>query len=289
MLRCISLLLALQAASAAELRVDHITVAGRNLEKLRAMFAAAGIPTEAGGKHTNGLTEMAIAGFADGSYLELIAAQTSSGAGAHYWGKFIDNDAGACAWAVASKDLTAEGKRLEKVGVRLAVTDGGRKRPDGEELRWKTGTYWPGMQGGYVPFMIEDVTPRERRVYPSGKPSAPGIGGVAMVVVAVKDLEAAVADYRRLFSLGEPRLQEDRRLGVKLASFAGSPMVLATPANEQSWLKARLDSLGEAPVMFVLRGKAGKPAGTSVWFGQKVTWLDEKVLGGTRIGFVEGQ
>ena len=59
----------------ADLHVDHVTIAGRDLKALRAEFASAGIRTDYGGKHTNGLTEMALASFADGSYLELIAAQ----------------------------------------------------------------------------------------------------------------------------------------------------------------------------------------------------------------------
>ena len=96
------LLLSLLAvvASAADLRVDHVTFAGRDLKILQAQFAALGIQTEYGGKHTNGLTEMALASFADGSYLELIASiDPQAGASSHYWGKFIDQNAGPCAWA----------------------------------------------------------------------------------------------------------------------------------------------------------------------------------------------
>jgi hypothetical protein len=81
----------------ADFKVDHITIAGKDLKQLQAQFARNGIHSEYGGKHTNGLTEMAIASFADGSYLELIAAQKPTGAAQHYWGKFIDADAGPCA------------------------------------------------------------------------------------------------------------------------------------------------------------------------------------------------
>ena len=97
---------------AMELKVDHVTVAGRNLEALVKAFAAIGLEAEYGGKHTNGMTEMAIASFTDGSYLELIAEQPGASAAKHDWGRFIEHDGGVCAWAVAVTDIGAEEKRL---------------------------------------------------------------------------------------------------------------------------------------------------------------------------------
>src|ERR1700682_2699159 len=86
-------LLASQFAGA-QLKVDHVTVAGRDLAALRRMFADLGLPTEYGGKHSNGITEMALSSFPDGSYLELIAPQTGADASPHYWGKFMAGKAG---------------------------------------------------------------------------------------------------------------------------------------------------------------------------------------------------
>ena len=40
---------------AADLKVDHVTIAGPDLAALSKMFADAGIPVEYGGKHTNGV------------------------------------------------------------------------------------------------------------------------------------------------------------------------------------------------------------------------------------------
>jgi hypothetical protein len=42
---------------------------------MRESFAAAGLETDYGGPHGNGGTQMALLGFNDGSYLELIAPQ----------------------------------------------------------------------------------------------------------------------------------------------------------------------------------------------------------------------
>ena|SRR5947207_11346068 len=63
---------------AAELTIDHVTVAGKDLKAMRASLAAAGIQSEYGGPHSNHATEMALTSFPDGSYLELIAIQPNA-------------------------------------------------------------------------------------------------------------------------------------------------------------------------------------------------------------------
>jgi hypothetical protein len=233
-------------ACAAELKVDHVTIAGRDLKALREKFAAAGIPTEYGGKHTNGMTEMALASFPDGSYLELIAAQNPlAGAPAHYWGKFIDGDAGPCAWAIAVKDIDAEAKRLGG-----KVNASGRKRLDGVNLKWKTDGIGPAPQGSFFPFLIQDETSRELRVFSQGKPTLPAYPGVAAVYIAVRNLDEAIERYRSAFNLAAPERTIDKTLGAKLATFAGTPVVLAAATGP--WLQQRLDKFGEAPFAFIL-------------------------------------
>ncbi len=59
--------------AAADLTIDHVTVAGKDLKAMQAALTALGIPTEYGGPHSNHATEMALTSFPDGSYLELIA------------------------------------------------------------------------------------------------------------------------------------------------------------------------------------------------------------------------
>src|ERR1700694_3609734 len=106
------LVLTLQAA---ELKVDHVTLAGLDLRKMRKDFAAAGLPSEYGGKHANRATEMALVSFADGSYIELIAKQPDADPksfATHAWAKFIESNAGPCAWAVRPNNLAAEVDRL---------------------------------------------------------------------------------------------------------------------------------------------------------------------------------
>jgi hypothetical protein len=282
-----AVLAGLTPAVAQQLKVDHVTVAGQDLARLQKNFAAVGIPTEYGGKHTNGMTEMALSSFADGSYLELIAGQPGADVSKHYWGNFMTGSAGPCAWAVSVIDMASETRKLQTAGVVIHPAKSGRKRPDGVSLEWESASVGPGPQGTFFPFLIRDETPRERRAFPSGKPTAPNVAGVALVVIAVRDLEGAVRRYREAFGLPEPRRQQDAALGLSLAAFEGTPVVLAAVLNRGSWLTGRLKEFGEGPCAFVLStGTAGRtPAPEqSTWFGQRIRWLDPRKLDGARIG-----
>jgi hypothetical protein len=265
---------------AAELRVDHVTIAGTDLNAMRRMFEAAGIPTEFGGKHSNGITEMALSSFADGSYFELIAPQAGASVAAHYWGEFMTKNAGPCAWAVASKSIAQDAKRLAAANVKVEQQKSGRKRPDGVELKWETATVGPPPQGSFFPFLIWDETPRDRRVFPQGKPTTDKISGVRFVVVAVRDLGEAAGKYRAAFGLPEPRKQDDAGFGAHLAWFEGTPVVLASPIGN-GWLAERLKQFGEIPCAFVL-GSAGA-LGDANWFGNRIAWIDPAKLSGSRI------
>ncbi len=275
------------AANAQTLKVDHVTIAGRNLSQLQNMFRAVHLPTEFGGKHTNGLTEMALASFADGSYLELIAAQSPAGAHGHYWSKFIDGNAGPCAWAINVGDMQVEADRLKAAGISIQPVKSGRKRPDGVSLSWETASVGPGPQGTFFPFLIHDDTPREERAFPKGRPTLPEIEGVAAVVVGVRDLDDAIRKYRSTFGLSKPVTQTDAGLGLHIAWFRDTPVVLAAPLAPDTWLAKRLDQFGEAPCAILLQVKDRSSFPTveqSVWFQRSVSWFDPKKLSGMRIG-----
>jgi hypothetical protein len=51
---------------------------------------------------------MALVGFEDGSYLELIAPQRAGAVEGSDWAKLMAANAGACAWAVAVADIKSE-------------------------------------------------------------------------------------------------------------------------------------------------------------------------------------
>ena len=272
--------------AAVDLKIDHVTAAGSNLEKLRAGLSALGITTVYGGAHSNGATEMALVSFPDGSYLELIAPQANADAqalGRHPWAKFMKGDAGPCAWAVREKDVAAEVKRLEAAGIPVsAPSRNGRQRPDGARLEWETAQVGTEPNGTFFPFLIHDFTPREQRAFAQGKPLTKDFGGVTRVVIAVHDLNDAVKRYRQAYELPPPIKQVDRSFGAHLALLGGTPVVLAQPLTADSWLAERLEQVGEAPCAFVLGARRpGRyhAASETRWFGAGISWFDAGKLG----------
>ena len=267
------MMLAVLTLGAQTLKVDHVTAAGQDLRAMQQALQSVGITSENGGPHSNHATEMAITSFPDGSYLELIAIQKHAdpaAVAAHAWSKFLNGNAGPCAWAVRPADIAAEAKRLHA----NPLTRSGRTRPDGVRLDWETAQVGPG-NGTFFPFLIHDFTPRELRAYPSGKPTTTSYTGVTKVFLAVQDLDAAIAQFQKAYGLGAPQRHDDLALGAKLAIFDGTPVVLAAPADAHSWIAQRLERFGEAPCAFVL-GRA-KPS-------KEITWLDASRLG-WRLGF----
>jgi hypothetical protein len=267
-------LLAAASLSAADLIVDHVTVAGNDLKRMQAQLASVGIPTEFGGPHSNGATQMAIASFPDGSYLELIALQINPDQKAlaeHYWSKQMLGNAGPTGWAVRSKDVASEVARLRTAGIVVGPpTHSGRQRPDGIRLDWETARVGEEPNGTFFPFLIRDFTPRESRAFPKGKPTSTDFSGVKHVVIAVRDLKKSVARYRQAYALPVPLNQDDQHLAAHLASFAGTPVILAEPLNPQSWIAQRIEQFGEGPCAYILAQKNG-PATTR--------WLDTQKLG----------
>ena len=263
----------------AELVIDHVTVAGSDLKNMEARLASIGLRSEYGGPHSNHATEMALTSFPDGSYLELIAIPNGAdekAVEAHYWSKELRGNAGPTAWAIRTKDITSEIVRVEQAGAVVSEpVRAGRERPDGVRLDWETANIGSGPNGTFFPFMIQDFSKREQRAYPSGKPTTEEFKGVSRVVIAVRDLAASTARYRKIFVLPAPVQQADEALGARLAIFKGTPAVLAAPLNDQSFIAARLRDFGEGPCAFVLRSRHSSGNASS----RKVSWFDAAKLG----------
>jgi catechol 2,3-dioxygenase-like lactoylglutathione lyase family enzyme len=112
--------------------------------------------------------------------------------------------------------------------------------------------------------------------------------GVARVVVGVRDLDAAIARYRRTFQLSAPTRQRDAEFGAELAWFEGTPVVLARGLANDSWLAHRVREFGEGPCAFVLQSAGGLTgASASRWFGSTIFWTNEQRLG-WRLGLQAG-
>jgi hypothetical protein len=269
---------------AANLNIDHVTVAGRNLDEMRKAFtAASGVSTEYGGPHSNHATEMALVSFPDGSYLELMGVQPRADPVAvsmHVWSRFLKHDGGPCPFALRVSDIDAEIRQLKAAGITTGMPENsGRTRPDGVKLAWETVNVGPGNRGSLFPFLISDRTPREYRVFPAGKPTTDRFRGIAEVVIGVHDIEAAVAQYRKAFGLAAPHREENKAFGAVLAWFEGTPIVLAQGLSKESWLSRRVREYGDSPCAFVLASSNGETGRPAKWFGTSVVWMDETALG----------
>lgn len=279
-------LMVVSQLGAAELSIDHVTVAGVKLDQMRRAFSSAvGVAPEYGGPHANHATEMALASFPDGSYIELMGIQATPDPAAlvsHPWSKFLKTNAGPCAFALRVSDVGAEVTRLNGLGFKIEPPEkSGRTRPDGFVLSWEGST----LSGALFPFLIHDFTPREKRVNPSGQPTTQRFGGISKVVVGVRDLDAAIDLYRRAYNLPAPLRQIDEGFGAELAWFEGSPIVLAKGLGAASWLAQRVIAYGDAPCAFILAGSGGPMDATPTrWFDRNVVWANDARLG-WRLGF----
>jgi hypothetical protein len=210
------------------------------------------------------------------------------------WAKLMEGDAGCGAWAVHSTNIHEDTSRLRRAGVEVRGPEaGGRQRMDGTKLEWETAILGPGPAGSVLPFLIEDTTARELRVpRPAGTSSIHGVGAV---VIGVRDLKTSIALFQRAFDLKDANIEEHPEFGATLASFAITPVILASPTNANSWLADRLHKFGECPVAFLLKASVEiytedlQTAPKSMrWFEAEVAFFDPQRLHGARIGLLRG-
>lgn len=277
--------------SAVDFPIDHVTVVGSDLKQLQAALSSVGIATVYGGPHIDHTTEMALVSFPDGSYLEFIALQPSASPDQidrHVWARYLRGNAGPAAWALRAGDLAAEIQRLKAAGVPVSDPQrSGRDRPDGVHLEWETASVGPEPRGTFFPFLIHDFTPRNQRAFPQDHPVTRDFRGVSAVVIGVRNLDAAVQRFRQAYGLPEPLKQVDKEFGAQLAKLGGSPVLLAQPLTNDSWLAKRIEEFGEIPCAFVLGAENAakyKAAASSTWFGRRISWFDTEKLG-WRLGF----
>lgn len=144
------------------LRIDHAILAVQDLDAAMADFTAMGFTVRYGGVHASGATHNALIVFRDGTYLELMAltGRPALPDTADYSFLFAHGEtfAGLC---LSAADLSAVVASVRSRGGSVDdPAEGGRARPDGVEMRWRT--VW--VDGQPLPFIIEDLTPRNLRV-----------------------------------------------------------------------------------------------------------------------------
>ncbi len=281
-----------QESKSVTLELDHVSICGSNLDTLRQAFGEVGLAPDIGGPHGNGITQMAIIGFDDTTYIELIAPIKPGVTAGSDWSKYMSEDAVTCAWAVGTNVLLQEVDRLKKAGIPVTTPQpGSRKRPDGMSVEWTTAAAGSGTPGSTLPFIIEDQTPRAWRVQTSASVKGAPVTGVENVVLGVSNLDASIALFRKAYGWADPLIETQKDFG-KLAYFPGEPVILAAPASG-GWLSDRLAKYGETPVAYLLATqdmaaavKKYKLSGNKTWFGQKVAWFDASKLKGVRLGVI---
>jgi catechol 2,3-dioxygenase-like lactoylglutathione lyase family enzyme len=182
--------------------LDHVVFVVRDLQAAIDDYRRRGFTVTPGGEHTDGLTHNALVPFADGSYLEIVAFRDLGRSLTHRWWRIAADGGGLADFALLSDDLAGDSAALGEL-VKTPPREGGRIRPDGVELKWRTAGLKPPL-----PFVIEDVTARDMRV-PGGAAAehANGAVGIASVTVGAVNIGDAEWSYAVLRERGAPSIE----------------------------------------------------------------------------------
>ncbi len=218
--------------------IDHIVIAVHSLDKAIQTYRGLGFTVVEGGRHPYG-SYNALIGFADGSYIEVLSFYEESPA--HPWWVLLhERGGGLIDFCMATDDIRSDLAALRAQGVDCGdLTDGGRARPDGYQVRWinnKVGGAWQGL----IPFIIEDVTPRDERLPPQ-REHANGVTGIHSLRLATGD----VARYAAIMSAVpgvEGQAVVDEAAGASGVHFevGGHRLEYLAPKREGSPLAAHL-------------------------------------------------
>lgn len=212
-------------------RLDHVTIAVPDLQQGIAQYTTLGFNVHAAGIHPGRGTHNAIA-FNTGDYLELLAirdlaeysASRAPGATGISLDRFIAEGGGIRQIAVQSDDLVADVAAMRGRGVDVGdVTEGGRRTPDGRELRWKIAVL--GAKNPLPVFFIEHLTPLEvRRSQVPGAGAHPnGVTTLERSYIVTDDAEAGAALYARVLGMEKPALQKGTVVMSHMAIFQIGP------------------------------------------------------------------
>lgn len=236
--------------------IDHAVILVHDLAEAMETYRALGFQVVPGGEHPGG-THNALIAFRDGSYLELIAFQHPERPHEHRWYRFLRVGGGLVDFALGAEDVAAEARRLSERGLGYRGPVGGaRRRPDGTEIAWRLALP-PDDRTGELPFLIDDVTPRDLRV-PSGEATRHPAGavGIQSILVAVRDLEEAASEYAALLDEAVPDMEFDQELEADTVGFPsgrpGQRIVLAYPTAPSSPLVEFIQQRGDGPYQLVL-------------------------------------
>lgn len=247
------------------LSLDHVVIFVEDLSRASADYTGLGFTVVPGGVHAGGLTYNALIPFTDGRYLELLALTLTwrrrvfrmlarSGLDrvltrrSPLLGRVlrrIRSGEGLADFALACSSLA----NITGTGEIDGPTIGGRKRPDGQQVSW----HLAFPRAPVLPFLIEDVTPRQLRV-PANITHANGAAGIQGLTVATGSFDRSVASYQTL--LGREPFETvapiPRSLAVEFRLDTVAIRILA-PIGASHPLRASLAQRGDGLYGVVLR------------------------------------
>jgi hypothetical protein len=236
--------------------IDHLVIVVRDLDQAAKDYAQLGFTVVPGGKHPVG-SHNALIGFADGSYLEIIAFYRD--APDHRWWEPLQKSERLVDYCMQTDDLRGDTKKLRDAGV--TINDSvpwSRTRPDGYELKWML-SLATGPHRGLAPFLIEDVTPREERI-PKHVGHSNGARGIGTLSVAVADIVQVESWYKTILEAPGRRFSDDL-LQADGVYFTIGPHSLEfmTPVAPESPLAEWLRNYGPSPYAVTLLTQKSPP------------------------------
>ncbi len=138
-------------------QVDHLIYLVPDLDDaIDSMERTTGVRPVFGGQHPGRGSHNALLSIGDGVYLEILAPDPSQpeASAERFSGRTIQPRM--VGWAARGDDLDELMREAESRGVSLQeVRSGGREKPDGTMLTWRTTAPLGGDEGGLIPFFID--------------------------------------------------------------------------------------------------------------------------------------
>ncbi|HUP35517.1 MAG TPA: VOC family protein [Candidatus Limnocylindria bacterium] len=218
-------------------RIDHVMICVPDLARGIEAYTRLGFTVYPGGSHTGRATHNAIA-FHDEDYLEILSirdrAAVAPGSPDASLADYLDQGGGFRVVALQSDDLVADVAAMRGRGVDVGeIRDGGRRTPEGRELRWRAALLGP--RDALPIFFIQHLTPlAERKAHAMGLPRHPnGVTRVERAYIAVPDVAAAARTYARVLGLPVPAIQRGAVIKADMAVFDLGPtgFTVAQPAE----------------------------------------------------------
>ena len=229
--------------------IDHIVIAGPDLDDLTTTFKSLGFDVVGGGKHPIGSYNTLI-GLQDGAYIELLSFYEDSPK--HYWWDAVHSRGGGLIdFCMQTDDIRTDYAIFQAHSVEMSPLVGlSRVRFDGYQLSWLNNEIY-GPYQGLIPFIIEDETPREERV-PKENQHHNQVTGIDTITLVASDLSLATRIMDAALGRSGIPVQDDELKAAGIVYEVGAHRLeYLTPAHESSPLHAHF--AGNKPLPWRIR------------------------------------